>query len=265
MKIDARKLALVAALAAFTTGVSGYFMARLQVARSAEQRLSASTPAQSSYYEQSSPPAEPTSAPLAPVYAALRSRELQPNHTWRSDLTSLPGAPAFTDTTPPLTRDELVRLLEQREGRRAFNGAPPTVPHPIDQTQSASCLACHGKPTRIGMIDVPQMSHALHSQCIQCHAPSSGPGTALASAPPALATPALANSFSGLPAPSGGSRAYPSAPPVMPHTTSMRENCLSCHGPGGSSVIKTTHPQRQNCLQCHATDAARETLPSLRL
>jgi cytochrome c-type protein NapB len=106
------------------------------------------------------------------------------------------------------------------------------------------------------------MSHPAYTHCIQCHAPQHGPGPALATPPPSLATPALANVFSGLPAPAGGSRAYSAAPPVMPHTTQMRENCVSCHGPGGSSVIKTTHPQRQNCLQCHATDAARETLPA---
>lgn len=263
MKFVARKVAIVAALVAFTTGVSGYFMAGLQVARYSERHVSAATPAQSSYYEHSSDPSTDTQVPPAPTYLALRSRDLQPNHTWRSQLDSIPPPSAFTETPPPLTRAELVRLLEQRESRRAFNGAPPTVPHPIDQTQSASCLACHGKPTRIGSIDVPQMSHALHSQCIQCHAPGSGPGPALASPPPALAAPVLANSFSGLPAPTGGNRAFVGAPPVMPHTTAMRDDCLSCHGPGGSSIIKTTHPQRQNCLQCHATDATRETLPPL--
>jgi cytochrome c-type protein NapB len=160
-----------------------------------------------------------------------------------------------------LNEEAVVALLARRETRRAYNGAPPKVPHPIDQHQSASCLACHGVSTRVGTIDVPQMSHAPYSQCIQCHAPQHGPGPQLAKPPPARATPALANHFVGLSAPVSGTRAYTGAPPTVPHPTHMRQNCVSCHGPGGSSALKTTHPQRQNCFQCHALDAARETLP----
>ena len=251
MKLVARKLAVVAAFAAFTTGVSGYFMARLQVARSAERSVAS---AQSSYYEHSPAPA---AAPLAPAYAALRSREHQPNHAWRSSLSTLPPAAAFTADTPPLAPDELARLLAVRETRRAYAGAPPTVPHPVDQVRSASCLACHGQPTRIGLRDVPQMSHAPHSQCIQCHAPSGGPGG------DTFLRPVVANSFAGLPPAARGTRAHSKAPPTLPHGTHMRQNCLSCHGPGGSSVIKTPHPQQSSCLQCHATDATRETHPPL--
>jgi cytochrome c-type protein NapB len=233
-------------------------MGRQQSARSAGRFLENRIVVESPAVEEA---ASTLPVPQAPTYTDMANRTRQPNHAWRSELASIPPPPAFTDTTPPPTRAEIVRLLRQREARRAFAGAPPTVPHPIDQHQSASCLACHGKPTRIGEIDVPQMSHAPHSQCIQCHAPASGPGSALRSPPPALATPSLANSFAGLAAASGGTRAYQGAPPVMPHTTAMRESCVSCHGPGGSSIIKTTHPTRQNCLQCHATDATRETLP----
>jgi cytochrome c-type protein NapB len=35
----------------------------------------------------------------------------------------------------------------------------------------------------------------------------------------------------------------------------MRENCMSCHGEGGTSAIRTSHPDRQSCTQCHAPDA----------
>lgn len=259
----ARKLAFVAAAVAFTMAVSGYFMGLLQTTRSAgqwlESRVVADTPPDDDATDSAS------HVPLAPSYDALTERAHLPNHDWRNELAALPPAPVFTDTTHPLSREELVELLARRDTRRAYDGAPPTVPHPIDQHQSASCLACHGQPTRVGAIDVPQMSHALHSQCIQCHAPAHGPGVALATPPPALATPALNNGFSGLPAPSGGTRAHADAPPTMPHSTAMRQNCVTCHGPGGSSAIKTTHPSRQNCLQCHATDAVRETLPPTRL
>jgi cytochrome c-type protein NapB len=257
MKTPARKLAVVAAIIAFTTGVSGYFMGLLQTDRMAEARRVSLLP--SLLAEVATP--ENTSAPEAPRYSDLRDRTRQPNSAWRNSLGNLPHAPVLSEVGSPLGADEREALLTRRTSRRAYAGAPPTVPHPIDQHQSASCLACHGKPTRIGSLDVPQLSHHAYTNCIQCHAPSAGPGPALAGPPPALATPLLANSFKGQPAPLGGTRAYVGAPPTMPHATAMRQNCVTCHGPGGSSVIKTTHPLRQNCLQCHATDAARETLP----
>jgi hypothetical protein len=47
-------------------------------------------------------------------------------------------------------------------------------------------------------------------------------------------------------------RLYPGAPPVMPHSVWMRENCLACHaGPAARPEIVCTHPERLHCLQCH--------------
>ncbi len=256
-----RKLAVVAAIVALTTGLSGYFMARLQTNRSAT-RLREETRLLLAAAEAEPAAHDSQLAPLAPTYTEMGDRSRQPNHAWTSRLESLSSPPAFTADTPALTAEEITVLFARRESRRAYHGAPPTVPHPIDQDHSVSCLACHGQPTRIGAMDVPQMSHAAYTNCIQCHAPSMGPGPALSRPPPALATPLLDNQFTGLVAPTSGTRAYAGAPPTMPHTTEMRQNCITCHGPGGSSVIKTTHPQRRNCLQCHATDATRETHPS---
>lgn len=255
-----RKLAVVAAIAAFTAGLSGYFMGLLQTDQTAT-RLREET---QELLVTTAPAARPQvghEAPMAPNYTEIADRTRQPNHGWRSQLASLQTPPAFTPDSPRPAPEEVAALNARRVSRRAFNGAPPTVPHPIDQHQSTSCLACHGQPTRIGLIDVPQMSHAAYTHCIQCHAPAHGPGGEFNRSVPPLATPSLDNAFSGLPPPVGGTRAYPSAPPTVTHTTAMRQNCVSCHGPGGSSLVKTTHPQRQNCLQCHALDATRETLP----
>ncbi len=254
-----RKLAVVAAVVAFTTGLSGYFMGLRQTDRAAELRRNAGSETQTSNLK---PSPAPDASPAAPNYAELRDRSRQPNAAWKSELAQLPPAPAYTGSSAPLSPEELTTLIARRESRRAFAGAPPTVPHPIDQHASTSCLACHGQPTRIGKIDVPQISHPAYTNCIQCHAPSSGPGPALAAPPAALATPVLANNFVGQPAPRGGTRAFAGAPTTIPHPTAMRENCLSCHAPGGSSAFKTSHPQRQNCLQCHALDATRDTQPT---
>jgi len=134
--------------------------------------------------------------------------------------------------------------LAMREQRRAFNGAPPTVPHPIHQTSAKSCLACHGVGARSKSLRIPQMSHKFYINCTQCHVESN----------PTFADPVefRKNSFVGLAAPKSGPRAFSKAPPQIPHTTWMRSNCLSCHGNAGSHGMKTTHPWRTNCTQCHA-------------
>ena len=62
--------------------------------------------------------------------------------------------------------------------------------------------------------------------------------------------------FAGEQTTPAGARAYEGAPPTIPHRTLMRENCMSCHGEGGTSAIRTSHPDRQSCTQCHATDAS---------
>jgi cytochrome c-type protein NapB len=32
-----------------------------------------------------------------------------------------------------------------RASRRAFNGAPPVIPHAVENTSDAACYACHGQ------------------------------------------------------------------------------------------------------------------------
>jgi len=71
------------------------------------------------------------------------------------------------------------------------------------------------------------------------------------------------NRFTGKPQPGYGQRAYTGAPPAIPHSTWMRQTCLSCHGPDGTSAFRTSHAERQNCLQCHAVNASADQMPSL--
>jgi nitrate reductase (cytochrome), electron transfer subunit len=250
------KLATIAACAALTLGLSGYFMGLIQTGRSAERIKDLAS------LSHSLPVAHEPIAPTAPKYRELATRTLQKNHGWNSRLTDLAPPAAPQDGPRALTDAEFTHFLGQRAARRAFDGAPPTVPHPVDQSHAASCLSCHGQPTRVGSIMVPQISHPPYTSCLQCHAPSGGPGATWAALPPALSTPAVDNSFLGRDAAGAGSRAYAGAPPMLPHSTWMRQNCMSCHGDGGSSAIKTTHPTRQNCLQCHALNAELEHAPS---
>lgn len=134
--------------------------------------------------------------------------------------------------------------LATRALNRAFNGAPPTVPHPIDQVSTQSCMACHGEGFATSTLRASKMSHQFLENCTQCHVeqnPQHMEGKEFRE-----------TTFVGLPAPTEGPRAYPGAPPQIPHTTWMRVDCLSCHGPAGAFGIRTTHPWRDNCLQCHA-------------
>lgn len=146
-----------------------------------------------------------------------------------------------------ITEQDKLAALQQRETNRAFNGAPPTIPHPIDQRSDASCVACHSKGIVTSTIRVPKMSHQFLQNCTQCHVENNPKHMA--------ATIFRENEFVGLEAPTAGPRAYAGAPPQIPHSTWMRSDCLSCHGLAGRYGIRTTHPWRNNCQQCHAPSA----------
>lgn len=140
--------------------------------------------------------------------------------------------------------------LQTREQNRAFNGAPPTIPHPIDQRSDIACVACHSEGTKTESLRIPRMSHAFLANCTQCHVENN---------PQHMTAFAFCeNDFAGLEAPTAGPRAFNAAPPQIPHSTWMRSDCMSCHGYAGRQGIRTTHPWRKNCQQCHAPSAAKD-------
>jgi len=139
--------------------------------------------------------------------------------------------------------------LAQRALRRAYDGAPPTIPHAVDPRGAPACLACHETGVRVASLVAPMMSHARRDNCLQCHVVAGDPR------PVAITPPAPETTFAGL-RPSRGQRAWAGAPPTIPHATAMRERCESCHGPRGPQGLRTTHPWRAPCQQCHAPSAA---------
>lgn len=149
-----------------------------------------------------------------------------------------------------ITDADKLAALQERARNRAFNGAPPTVPHAIDQQSDTACVACHQAGAVTTTLRIPRMSHTFLANCTQCHVESSSRHL-----PSELFRE---NTFVGLPAPTAGPRAFPGAPPQIPHTTWMRSDCMSCHGYEGRFGIRTTHPWRNNCLQCHTPAAAME-------
>lgn len=142
-----------------------------------------------------------------------------------------------TPTAPALTASDV------RAERRAYDGAPPVIPH---KSLGAACTTCHtetGKPVP-SMAFAPANPHgaAGHFQnCRQCHLFKRG-------------TDQFADSeFAGLKVEAKkGERLFAGAPPTIPHPTFMRSNCMACHGgPAARPEIRCTHPERILCQQCH--------------
>lgn len=191
--------------------------------------------------------ADDSDAIPAMAYLDFDRRAVGPNREWRSVLSDLDQPDEDMFAYPHRTEAGRRAVLAARAERRAFDGAPPVVPHPIDQMSSTSCMACHGEGLRIGELRASKMSHQYMPNCTQCHVEQRSPDL------PDLET--ARNTFAGFEAPLGGERAWHGAPPTIPHTTFMRENCMACHGQTGPEPIRTTHPWQTNCLQCHAPSA----------
>ena len=146
----------------------------------------------------------------------------------------------------PRTVETLVPVITattERSARRAFDGSPPVIPH---KPLGATCVTCH---IQTGM-PVPNLGYAPANphgnvgnlqNCRQCHLFQNNENLF------------AENGFAGLPVSVKlGSRVYPGAPPTIPHSLMMRENCLACHdGPSARPEIRCTHPERVNCRQCH--------------
>ncbi len=191
-------------------------------------------------------------------YGEILENPFRKNQHWLTSIDNL-----ASKTTPQLTAEvedpekNKESTLLMREARRAYAGAPPTIPHPVKQKGDASCVACHQDGVTINGRLAPPMSHDFKSQCMQCHVVSQAP-MQVENRSYLLSTE---NSFVGLSEPRDGERAWPGAPATIPHTLQMRSNCMSCHGLNGRYGIRTSHPWRQNCVQCHTPNAKLDAHP----
>lgn len=133
-----------------------------------------------------------------------------------------------------------------RAERRAYDGAPPTIPH---ESFGIDCSACHNA-SGMAMSGVGFAPASPHDdteraggtvRCRQCHVFATEDGTFVDSEYEPYRQDLRA-----------GGRATAGAPPTIPHRTLMRENCVACHdGPGAREEIRTSHPERTRCRQCH--------------
>ena len=136
------------------------------------------------------------------------------------------------------------RRLPDRDGRRAYPGAPPVIPHPLTagEMRAARCGTCHGRGGYVERFGAyaPPTPHPELSSCLQCHVPQHEVPLFVASNWEKVERPRI------------GGAALPGSPPPIPHDLQMRENCLACHGsPSAPPEIRTKHPERINCRQCH--------------
>lgn len=193
-----------------------------------------------------------TAALPASGYAEMRQAEIASQALLLVSSSQLPQPhyDLFAKIEP--NEEDKLQSLRNRSTLRAYNGAPPVIPHAVDNMDDTACYACHGKGSVIGDRVARRMSHQFLAHCVQCHAPPT-PAIFAASITP------VSNDFLGALAPTAGHRAYTGAPPTVPHTTWMRNDCLACHGnAAGWAGLESTHPWRAACLQCHAPSAALE-------
>jgi len=188
--------------------------------------------------------------PAAVSYSELPNASLKPNSGWTSDLAQLKfGKPGVFE---PVIRTEDMKMqaLLDRSKNRAYDSAPPVIPHGIQQMTTSNCLACHNDGIKVGDRVATKISHPVYTSCTQCHVEDVR--TEISTASPILTE----NDFQGTKRAGAGTRAWLGAPPTIPHTTWMRQDCTSCHGLVARAGIRTTHPWLSNCTQCHAPSAA---------
>jgi len=245
-----RKMLAVVFLMIGMFSVSGFFMGMLQTEKQVTRRFDdphAAKPAAVSAV------AADTDLPQAPKYREISTSPWLANRDWKFTLADLPRAPA-AEKLPVASEAERRAAVELRSSRRAFDGAPPVIPHGIDTLSSASCLACHSQNGNLIIAGKrpAEISHPWVTNCTSCHVPDDGLRQITA---PASERLTVENAFVGKRSAGPGTRAYPTAPPTTPHAVWMRQNCMACHGPGREQAIRTSHPERSNCLQCHAPNA----------
>jgi cytochrome c-type protein NapB len=196
------------------------------------------------------PRAAPVPAVVLPAvaYADMNGKARGPNRAYVSDLRTLHAPQAAAPAAQ--TDADRQAALARRAARRAYPGAPPVIPHPVDANQVAACYQCHGEGRVIDGLVAPRISHQRFTNCTQCHAQA-----AKQTAPGDVPDLAIGNAFVAAASHGKGKRAYPGAPPQIPHPTHMRESCIACHGSLGQQGLQSSHPWRVNCTQCHVPSA----------
>lgn len=186
-----------------------------------------------------------------------RTRYAERTLQQQAAVVTLAAAPRGVLDAVQLDPNAYASAVAARASRRAYDGAPPTIPHAVDEVGAPACLACHDHGMRVFDKTAPPIGHSAYASCLQCHAVAGSPfmaRTLLAQ------TVSEKSDFVGLASAGKGPRALPGAPPQIPHRSFMRERCASCHGVWAQGIA-SSHPYRQSCTQCHAPSSLDDQMP----
>lgn len=242
------RAAFIFTFVVISCAIVGYFVGLQSPMNPGERRLVGLESGIMSY-ESDSSQVDPNSwTVLAADYSDMSSITQERAEKWKTKLSDLKSnVDLFAEIS--ISPQDKAEALARRDRNRAFNGAPPTIPHPTNDMTSELCATCHTVGAKTESMRISMMSHPYLDNCTQCHVESYSSDES----PITLVSQPLwsENSFEGLPAPFEGRRAFEGAPPQIPHSVWMRQNCSSCHGVYGLYGIRGTHPWRDNCQQCH--------------
>lgn len=152
----------------------------------------------------------------------------------------------------PVTGRTGVATTAARVLRRAYDGAPPVIPH---DGFSRECRTCHtAEGLAVGRLGyAPPSPHGktpglAGGRCAQCHVSQ------------VRAAVWRTNGFVGVRhVLRRGRRLDAGTPPTIPHHVFMREACAACHtGPAARESVRMRHPDRGWCRQCHVPVATRQ-------
>jgi len=142
-----------------------------------------------------------------------------------------------------IEKSPIEKLREERSELRVYDGAPPVVPHSIEGSAYATCTHCHARGARFKSGKVaPIIPHNDAGNCLQCHVPQ----LTTKDYRDNLFTPYRLTKLRSPDEESTG------APPYMPHSSLMRDNCAVCHlSKTSPEALKPAHELRENCAMCH--------------
>jgi len=138
------------------------------------------------------------------------------------------------------------RSLASYYENRAYHGAPPSIPHPVNSNGNIggnNCLKCHQNGGFVEKFEAyaPVTPHPEMINCKQCHVSQNTTSLFKETNFRKIVFPEV-----------GSNNALDGSPPIIPHQLQLRENCLACHaGPSAPKEIRVSHPDRVNCRQCH--------------
>ncbi len=149
-----------------------------------------------------------------------------------------------TPIAPNVPGQLKVRSVKDYYARRAYPGAPPSIPHPINNETliKQDCNSCHEKGGYVPQYSAftPVTPHPDFENCLQCHGLNIEKGLF------------REIDWYKIKPPSIGHSALPGGPPQIPHELQLRKNCQACHS-GAAALVEFNcpHPERINCIQCH--------------